>query len=65
MKGYEHLTKGDTVYVKCLSRRLLHLEKRVHDSPRTLSFDVQEAKALRWVLGVVANREIGDVDMER
>ena len=49
------MTKSERRHVETLIKRLEHLQDRVHNSTRDLSYDKREIGALRWCLSVLAD----------
>ena len=43
--------------IAVLKKRLAHLERRISESPKRLTYDEEEAATLRWVLSKL--RELG------
>lgn len=46
----ENIKKPRQKYIRCIERRVIHLEKRIQTSKQDLTFDKAEVNALRWAV---------------
>ena len=46
--------------IATLKKREAHLRKRISESDKSLSYDEQEASALKWVISIVENLMRGE-----
>ena len=46
----ENVKKPRQKYIRCIERRVTHLEKRIQTSKQDLTFDKAEVNALRWAV---------------
>ena len=56
------MNRKEQDYINRLKKRLNHLNKRVMESPKELSYDKAEANALRWAISILVSLDFEDLD---